>query len=133
MGILPIPNFDQLPTEFKAIPAGIYICTVKSYEMATPKNGGDLYVKWQLSVVKDLKGSADNAGRVLFHNTFVTEKAAWTSAAFTVACGLKRNPTGFDPDACIGKAVKVAVVLSEYPKGSKKFTNQVEEVMVIGL
>ena len=133
MGFIAIPNFDTLPTEFKPLPAGMYKVTISNCEEKQPKDGGDTYLSWTLTVVSDFGGKTTEAGRKLFFNTFLSDKSSWTTAKFCVAAGIKRQPTGFNWEEAIGRTLSVQVELQEYPAGSKKMSNNVKDIFAVGV
>lgn len=56
-----------------ALDVGTHLCRIKSYEGKQAANGTDMIV-WVFEAVV-----GDEAGKTIFHNTFIGEKSRWTT------------------------------------------------------
>jgi hypothetical protein len=60
---------------FDAVPGGVYEVRLEEVESRTAKSSGNEYWSWALTVVADTDGDEEHAGRKLWANTSLSEKA----------------------------------------------------------
>lgn len=109
MARISIANFQDIKATADPIPAGTYPCIIAKGEVKSSKEKNEPYVAWEFTVV-----AGAHMGRKLFHNTYVSEKAAWTTKMITEAAGVTGDKTGFITEECIGKKVSVSVAIGKY-------------------
>ena len=96
--------------EFEPIPAGDYLVEIEKCEAKTSSSGNDM-LTMTFNVVE-----GDYAGRKIFDNYVLTEKALWKLKSLFVALG--EDVDGileFDPSDLIGQTFLATVSIEESP------------------
>ena len=123
---VPIPDFDKVETGYEALPPGAYegICTKcvtgKSRQKQTPQ------IEWEFTIQ-----GPTHSGRKLFENTFLSERAVFTTKKLVVGCGAPFDNSGFNTEDCLGK--RVTLTLGQRPNSmdSSRMDNTIEKIVPI--
>ncbi len=101
---IPIPDFDKVETGFEALPPGEYEALVTKCMPGISKVKGTSQIEWEFTIQ-----GPTHSGRRLFDNTFLSEKALFTTKMLVVGCGAAYDNSGFNTEDCLGKRVKLTL------------------------
>lgn len=110
------------------IPEGEYIVNIVDAEMKTSKSGNP-YLRWQFTVVNNVEARFN--GQAIWHSTPTTGKGAFRLLQlYRAAQGTKldRTATTIEPQAILGKQVKIVVVPSHDQDGNPNGFTEVKSV-----
>jgi hypothetical protein len=112
---------------FGAIPGGVYEVRLDEVEARVAKSGND-YWSWALTVVCDSEGDEEYAGRKLWNNTALTEKAFFKLKEAFEAFGYE---TTSDTEEIVGDNCLALVSETVIEQGARKGQpgNNVERLM----
>ena len=101
---IPIPDFDKVETGYEALPANTYEALVTKCMPGKSRVKGTSQIEWEFTIQ-----GPTHVGRKLFENTFLSERALFTTKALVVGCGAAYDNTGFNTEDCLGKRVKLTL------------------------
>jgi len=127
---VPIPDFDKVETGKEPLPPGTYQAVVSGCKSGKSKNKQTPQIEWEFQVQ-----GPTHVGRKFFDNTFLSEKALFTTKRMVVGVGASFDASGFNTEDCLGKRVEV-VLGQEYmtdDQGNKKLSpnNSIERIKPI--
>jgi hypothetical protein len=118
-----IPDFDKVETGREPLPPGQYsaICTGcksgKSSQKQTPQ------IEWEFTIQ-----GPTHSGRKVFDQTFLSEKALFTTKTMVVGVGASFDNTGFTTEDCLGKRVTLTLGQKKDDNGNISPYNTIERV-----
>ena len=101
---IPIPDFDKVETGYEALPADTYEALVTKCMPGRSKIKGTAQIEWEFTIQ-----GPTHSGRIVFENSFLSEKALFTTKVLVVGCGVPFDNTGFNTEDCLGKRVKLTL------------------------
>ena len=124
--LVPIPDFDKVETGFEALPPNTYeaidtkCVTGKSSQKQTPQ------IEWEYTIQ-----GPTHVGRRLFENTYLSDKAVFTTKRLVVGCGAPFTSSGFNTEDCLGK--RVSITLGQKPNSAiaGKIDNTIDKIVPI--
>jgi len=99
-----IPDFDKVETGREALPPGTYTATVTGCQVGKSKVKQTPQVEWEFTV-----NGPTHVGRRVWDNTFLSEKALFTTKRLVVGVGAPFTPEGFNTEDCLGRRVTMVL------------------------
>jgi hypothetical protein len=125
-----VPKLDFSDVQdFAAIPKGIYNATVFSIELKKAQGDGSDYYSWQFAIQDE-----GFKNRRVWMNTSLKPQALWKlKATLESLDGAPiKGEFDFNPTAYFGRPCSISLGTQEYPVGSGKMSNTVEDVFKAG-
>lgn len=122
---VPIPDFDKVETGYEPLPPNTYTAKVTGCKTGKSKNKQTPQIEWEFTIE-----GPTHTGRKFFDNTFLSEKALFTTKRLVVGVGAAFDKTGFNTEDCLGK--RVVVVLGQETNvdanGKNRINNTIDKI-----